>query len=70
MVQQVVQQFDIPNFNIHEDRSITMALHSKKKTLQEHITSPPEDKENANKYTAPMISSTPINPSLQNVTYL
>lgn len=30
IVQPVVQQFEVPNFDIHEDRSITMAINTKK----------------------------------------
>ncbi|XP_028175432.1 uncharacterized protein LOC114363807 [Ostrinia furnacalis] len=54
MVQPVVQQFEVPNFDIHEDRSITMAMHTKKKPEIPDVRTLPEDKENANKFTVPV----------------
>lgn len=53
MVQPVVQQFEVPNFDIHEDRSITMAINTKKKQEVTDTRTIPEDKENANKFTVP-----------------
>ncbi|XP_053603398.1 uncharacterized protein LOC128671163 isoform X2 [Plodia interpunctella] len=52
MVQPVVQQFEVPNFDIHEDRSMTMALNTKNKDLVE-LKAIPDDKENAKKFTMP-----------------
>lgn len=54
MVQPVVQQFEVPNFDIHEDRSITMAINTKKKQEIADVRALPEDKENANKFTVPV----------------
>ncbi|XP_063619690.1 uncharacterized protein LOC134792350 [Cydia splendana] len=53
MVQPVVQQFDVSNmkFDIHEDRSMTMALAKKKQDTGAHTV--PQDKENANKFNSP-----------------
>lgn len=53
IVQPVVQQFEVPNFDIHEDRSITMAINTKKKQELAEMKPLPQDKENASKYPAP-----------------
>ncbi|CAK1598916.1 unnamed protein product [Parnassius mnemosyne] len=53
LVQPVVQQFDVPKFDIHEDRSITMAINTKKNYDIADVRSMPEDKENANQFNAP-----------------
>lgn len=53
MVQPVVQQFEVPRFDIHEDRSMTMAINTKKNFEIADVRSMPEDKENANKFPAP-----------------
>ncbi|KAM3967265.1 bub1 kinase [Aphomia sociella] len=53
MVQPVVQQFEVPNFDIHEDRSMTIAINTKKKQDIADMRALPEDKENANKFTVP-----------------
>lgn len=62
LVQPVVQQFEMANFDIHEDRSITMALHAKKKqTLQDVAASLlPEDKENV-KFSVPAATQPDVN---------
>lgn len=54
MVQPVVQQFDVPNFDIHEDRSITLTLNTKKKVENPDAGDFPQDKENENKFTIPV----------------
>ncbi|XP_026496814.2 mitotic checkpoint serine/threonine-protein kinase BUB1 beta-like isoform X1 [Vanessa tameamea] len=53
IMQPVVQQFEVPKFDIHEDRSMTMAINTKKNYEMTGIRSFPEDKENANKFNAP-----------------
>lgn len=54
MVQPVVQQFDAQQFEIHEDRSITVAINTKKKAeIPEASLVIPEDKENANQFIVP-----------------
>ncbi|XP_032512468.2 mitotic checkpoint serine/threonine-protein kinase BUB1 beta-like [Danaus plexippus] len=52
IVQPVVQQFDVPKFDIHEDRSMTMAINVKKNFDIQDARNMPEDKENANKFNA------------------
>ncbi|KAL4716638.1 hypothetical protein ACJJTC_008273 [Scirpophaga incertulas] len=54
MVQPVVQQIEVPNFDIHEDRSITMALNTKRKQEIADVRALPDDKENANKFPVPV----------------
>lgn len=54
IVQPVVQQFEVPNFDIHEDRSITMAINTKKKHELTEMKTVPQDKENASKFQAPI----------------
>lgn len=57
MVQPVVQQFDVSNmkFDIHEDRSMTMAINSKKTQGIGDARSLPQDKENATKFNSPEV---------------
>lgn len=50
----VVQQFEVPNFDIHEDRSITMAINTKKKAELTEMKTVPHDKENASKFPEPI----------------
>ncbi|XP_068631003.1 uncharacterized protein BubR1 isoform X2 [Battus philenor] len=50
---QPVQQFEVPKFDIHEDRSMTMALNTKKNLEIPDMRGVPEDKENANNFTPP-----------------
>lgn len=50
MVQPVVQQYDVPKFDIHEDRSMTMAINCKKNYEIAEVRNFPEDKENASKF--------------------
>lgn len=54
MVQPVVQQFEVPTFDIHEDRSMTMAINTKIKQELANMANVGqnvvEDKENANKF--------------------
>ncbi|XP_045766135.1 uncharacterized protein LOC123867869 isoform X3 [Maniola jurtina] len=58
MVQPVaVQQFEVPKFDIHEDRSMTMAINVKK-SYEVDARNFPEDKENANKFNAPPVVAT------------
>lgn len=47
---QPVQQYDVPKFDIHEDRSMTMAINSKKAYEVPEVRNFPEDKENASKF--------------------
>ncbi|CAG9795081.1 unnamed protein product [Diatraea saccharalis] len=54
MVQPVMQQFEVPNFDIHEDRSITMAINTKKKQELIDVKDLLEEKENANKFSVPV----------------
>lgn len=54
IVQPVVQQFEVPNFDIHEDRSVTMAINSKKNSDLRNAEDSPQDKENENKFTMPV----------------
>lgn len=54
MVQPVVQQFEVPNFDIHEDRSITMAVNTKKKQELTEMNNVSHDKENASKFPVPI----------------
>lgn len=56
IVQPVVQQFDVPNFEVHQDRSITMAINTKKKQEIEDMRNPPEDKENAIQFSTPQVA--------------
>lgn len=49
---QPVQQFEVPKFDIHEDRSMTMAINKKNFEVPDTRTLP-EDKENANKFPTP-----------------
>lgn len=51
----------MPNFDIHEDRSITMAINTKKKQDIGNMSNLMQDKENA-KYNAPIAA-----PTLHNV---
>lgn len=57
MVQPVVQQFDAQQFEIHEDRSMTVAINTKRKAEVPDANSlalvVPEDKENANQFIVP-----------------
>lgn len=53
IVQPVVQQYEVPNFDIHEDRSMTMAINTKKKQEIGETRNLPEDKENAVKFSTP-----------------
>ncbi|XP_045493764.1 mitotic checkpoint serine/threonine-protein kinase BUB1 beta-like [Colias croceus] len=54
MVQPMVQeQYDVPKFDIHEDRSMTMALNTKKTYELAEMQSLPNDKENEKKFNAP-----------------
>ncbi|XP_023933818.2 uncharacterized protein LOC112042867 [Bicyclus anynana] len=58
MVQPVaVQQFEVPKFDIHEDRSMTMAINVKK-NYEIDPRNFPEDKENANKFSVPPVVPT------------
>ncbi|CAH2071152.1 unnamed protein product, partial [Iphiclides podalirius] len=59
MVQPVVQQFEVPRFDIHEDRSMTMAINTKKNFEIPDVRNLPEDKENANKFPPPTAVSAP-----------
>lgn len=61
IVQPVVQQFDIPKFDIHEDRSMSMAINTKKNYEIAEVKSFPEDKENANKFPPPPAATQQIN---------
>lgn len=58
MVQPVVQQFDAQQFEIHEDRSMTVAINTKKKVEIPDTSNlalvVPEDKENANQFMVPV----------------
>lgn len=65
-MQPVVQQFEVANFDIHEDRSITMAINTKKKQEINDMRPLPQEKENAAKFTAPV----PIAPTQQSVCIL
>lgn len=49
-----MQQFDVQQFDIHEDRSITMAINTKKKSEVPEARALPEDKENATQFTVPV----------------
>lgn len=49
-----MQQFEVPNFDIHEDRSVTMAINSKKNSDLRNAEDSPQDKENENKFTMPV----------------
>ncbi|CAK1546163.1 unnamed protein product [Leptosia nina] len=55
MVQQVEQQFDVPKFDIHEDRSMTMALNTKKNYELVEAQNLPIDKENEKKAPTPTV---------------
>lgn len=55
IVQPVVQQFEVPNFDIHEDRSFTMAINTKKKQEVTDIRNMTQGKENAAKFAAPAV---------------
>ncbi|CAH0725175.1 unnamed protein product, partial [Brenthis ino] len=62
MVQPVVQQYDVPKFDIHEDRSMTMAINCKKNYEIAEVRNFPEDKENASKFnTQPPVATQQIN---------
>lgn len=63
MVQPVAQQFEIPKFDIHEDRSITMALSTKKNYDLADTQNMPNDKENEKKMSTP----TPSMPQVQSI---
>lgn len=52
-----MQQFEVPNFDIHEDRSMTMAINTKKKQELADMANIGQDKENANKFN-PVASQT------------
>lgn len=56
-MQPVVQQFDIPKFDIHEDRSMSMAINTKKNYEIAEVRSFPEDKENANSFPPPPVAT-------------
>ncbi|XP_045518806.1 mitotic checkpoint serine/threonine-protein kinase BUB1 beta-like isoform X1 [Pieris brassicae] len=53
MVQPVVQQFEVPKFDIHEDRTITMELNIKKNYDLNDSPDLPNDKENEKKFASP-----------------
>lgn len=57
MMQPVVQEFDVQQFDIHEDRSITMAINTKKKPEVANVRTLPDDKENANQVTIPVAAT-------------
>lgn len=54
-MQPIVQQFEVPKFDFHEDRSMTMALQMQKKPVLQDVSpladprAAPHDKENSNK---------------------
>ncbi|VVD05107.1 unnamed protein product [Leptidea sinapis] len=53
MVQPVMQQFEVPKFDIHEDRSMTMAMNVKKNFDLAEMQGIPDDKENEQKVCPP-----------------
>ncbi|XP_013138966.1 PREDICTED: uncharacterized protein LOC106103686 [Papilio polytes] len=55
---QPVQQFEVPKFDIHEDRSMTMAINKKNFEVPD-TRALPEDKENANKFPTPIAVHAP-----------
>ncbi|XP_041970931.1 mitotic checkpoint serine/threonine-protein kinase BUB1-like [Aricia agestis] len=54
MVQPVVQQFEVRQFDIHEDHSMTMAMNVKKNYEVPEPRALPEDKENAKNFNSPV----------------
>ncbi|CAH2105562.1 unnamed protein product [Euphydryas editha] len=56
IVQPVVQQLEVPKFDFHEDRSMTMAINTKKNYEVTDVGSFPEYIENAKKFNAPPVA--------------